>query len=326
MGALPEGSSRPTAISPRVAAALALTLLLWASAFVAVRYVGRELAPGPLALGRLLVGSAALGAVMLIRGERFPPRHTLVPILVCGVLWFGLYNLLLNAAERRIDAGTTSLLVNTGPIFIAVFAGVVLHEGFPRNLFAGSAVSFCGVAIIALAVSGNGIEATWGAALCLGAAVAYAAGVVAQKIALLREAGPLGVTWLACTVGAIALLPFTPELIRELGHVSTSTVTWTVYLGVGPTAIGFVGWAYALSHSDAGRLGVSTYLVPPLVVLIGWVALAETPPLLAVPGGALCLVGVALARRQRSLLAARGARAGADGGTVPPPSADILSR
>jgi drug/metabolite transporter (DMT)-like permease len=40
-----------------------------------------------------------------------------------------------------------------------------------------------------------------------------------------------------------------------------------------------------------------TYLVPPVAVLLGWALLGEAPPWLAAVGGALCLGGVALARR-----------------------------
>jgi drug/metabolite transporter (DMT)-like permease len=47
---------------------------------------------------------------------------------------------------------------------------------------------------------------------------------------------------------------------------------------------------------DAGRLGVTTYLVPPLVIVMGWVLLDEVPPVLAVVGGVVCLAGVGLSR------------------------------
>ncbi|HKO29219.1 MAG TPA: hypothetical protein VJU80_17300, partial [Solirubrobacteraceae bacterium] len=50
-----------------IVSAVALTLALWASAFVAIRYADRELSPGALALGRLVVGSLALGLFVLIR-------------------------------------------------------------------------------------------------------------------------------------------------------------------------------------------------------------------------------------------------------------------
>ncbi len=277
--------------------AVAVTLLLWASAFVAIRYVDRHLSPRAFAFGRLLVGSLALGLVMVLRGERPPPRAALRGALLSGVLWFGVYNLTLNAGERRIDAGTSALLVNTGPIFLALLAGAVLREGFPRRLFAGCAVAFAGAALIAAGVSGHGSAELWGAVLCVLAAVAYAAGVVAQKPAL-RHAGALPVTWLACTAGTLTTVPWAPELVSGLGHLSAPVIGWTVYLGLGPTAVGFLFWAYALARTDAGRLGVSTYLVPPLVVLIGWLTLGEVPPLLALPGGLLCLLGVGLSRQR----------------------------
>jgi drug/metabolite transporter (DMT)-like permease len=214
---------------------------------------------------------------------------------VCGVLWFGVYNVSLNAAETRIDAGTAAMLVNVGPILIAIFAGVILHEGFPPRLFAGCLVSFAGAVVIGLATSRHGLHEILGAVLCVVAAFAYAGGVVAQK-PVLRHATPLMVTWLACTIGAVSCLPYAGTLVHDLGHTGTSTVVWTIYLGVAPTAIGFVTWAYALARTTAGKMGSTTYLVPPLALLFGWIFLGEVPPILVLPGGALCLAGVALAR------------------------------
>ncbi|MBV9365653.1 MAG: EamA family transporter [Solirubrobacterales bacterium] len=285
-------ASRDRAVS---IAAVAVTVALWASAFVAIRYADRELSPGALALGRLLVGSLALGLPVLLRRESLPGRRELPGLMVCGLLWFGVYNVSLNAAENRIDAGTAAMLVNVGPILIAIFAGLILREGFPSRLFAGCLVSFAGAVIIGLATSQHGLQESLGAVLCLVAAFAYAGGVVAQK-PVLRTASPLSVTWLACTIGALSCLPYAGALGRQLGHAGTSTIVWTIYLGVAPTAIGFVTWAYALARTTAGRMGSTTYLVPPLALLFGWTFLGEVPPLLVLPGGALCLAGVAVAR------------------------------
>jgi drug/metabolite transporter (DMT)-like permease len=296
----------------RLALAAALwTVCLWASAFVGIRYAGRDLSPGPLALARLLVASVALGAMMLIRRPPMVRRAGLAGVITCGVLWFGAYNVALNAAERRVDAGTASLLVNIAPLFIAILAGRALKEGIGRMLIVGCAVSFSGVALIALGTSRHGLSAGWGAGLCIIAAAVYAVGVVAQKPAL-RHGSPLAVTWLACAIGAVCCLPYAPELVRQLGHVHASAATWTVYLGLVPTAIGFSTWAYALARTDAGKLGSTTYLVPPIAVLLGWVMLGEVPPLIALPGGILCLAGVGLARwapRRRGVTDAQAAAA-----------------
>ena len=274
-------------VTSRDAAALAaagVTVLLWGSAFVGIRSAGRSFSPGALSLGRLTVAVVALAAVGLIRGERLPSRATLreigLPLLVCGVLWFGAYNVALNSGERRVDAGTSAMLVNVGPILIAVLAGILLREGFPRSLFAGCAVAFAGVAVIAVASSTH-TATTAGVVLCLVAAVAYAAGVVTQKV-VLRQLSPLQTVFLCAVIGAVVCLPFAPQLLRQLGPGHGGAEGWMVYLGLGPTALGFVLWTFALSRTNAGKLAATTYLVPPVSVLLGWVWLNESPASLAV--------------------------------------------
>lgn len=274
-------------------AAALLTVTLWASAFVGIRSAGHHLSPGALALGRLLVSSAALGTLVLIRREPLPSRRDLLPIALCGVLWFGLYNVVLNDAERRVDAGTASMLVNTGPILIAILAGVLLREGFPQKLVVGFAVAVPGVVLIGAATS-HGITPSWGALLCLAAAALYAAGVVLQKPVLARVS-PLMLAWLAFMVGTVVCLPFAGQLAHA--HAPASSWGWVVYLGIAPSAIGFMAWGYALSRTTAGRMGATTYLVPPIAIVLGRLLLGEVPPSLAIAGGALCLAGVAVARR-----------------------------
>lgn len=273
-----------------------VTVVLWASAFVGIRAAGEDLSPGALSLGRLAVGSALLGVFVLLQRGRLPGRRDWPGIVVCGVLWFGLYNLALNAAEQRVDAGTAAMLVNIGPILIALLAGWLLREGFPRALVAGCAVAFAGAVVIGLATSERGVAASWGAVLCVAAAAFYAGGVVAQK-PLLSRASALHVTWLAATIGLVVCLPFAATLADEVGDADASSIAWMVYLGVFPTAIGFLTWAYALSRTTAGRMGATTYLVPPIAILIGWALLAESPEPLAFLGGALCLGGVVITRR-----------------------------
>jgi drug/metabolite transporter (DMT)-like permease len=285
---------RPT----RVLAAVAITVTAWASAFVAIRSVRDSFDPGALALGRLLIGTVALGALLLVRGAWVrPTRREWTLIVLCGVAWFAVYNVALNAAEQRVDAGTAAMLVNVGPILIALLAGLLIGEGFPRWLLIGAGVAFAGAILIGLATAHATSSDIAGVALCLGAALAWAIGVLAQKPAL-RRLPPLQVTWMACTVGAVACLPFAAQLGRQLPDADSGDVVGLAYLGLVPTAIAFCTWAYALSHMSAGRLGVTTYLVPPITIAIAWPTLGERPPLLALVGGVLALVGVSLSRRR----------------------------
>ena len=279
--------------------AVAVTVLAWASAFVAIRAVGQSYHPGSLSLGRLLVGALALGGGLLVTRRRWvaPTRREWALIALCGLAWFGVYNVALNAAEQRVDAGTTAMLVNVGPILIALFAGLLLGEGFPRWLVIGALVAFSGAVLVGAATADAERADLLGVVLCLVAAVTYAIGVLAQKPVLRRLPG-LQVTWLACTIGAVACLPFAPQLLDDLATAPTGATLGVLYLGAVPTALAFSTWAYALARMDAGRLGVSTYLVPPITILMSALLLQELPPVLALVGGGVCLVGVALSRKR----------------------------
>jgi drug/metabolite transporter (DMT)-like permease len=281
-----------------VLTAVLVTVVAWASAFVAIRGISESFGPGALALGRLVVGSAALSLAVLARRTWVrPTRQEWGRIVLCGVAWFAIYNVALNAAEQRVDAGTAAMLVNVGPILIALLAGAVLGEGFPRWLLIGAGVAFSGALLIGAATAREEASNGVGVVLCLLAALTWAIGVMAQK-PLLRRLPALQVTQLACVVGTLACLPFAGELVTDWRAASPESVLALVYLGVVPTALAFGTWAFALSHMTAGRLGVTTYLVPPLTVLLAWPVLGEAPPGLALVGGALALLGVSLTRRR----------------------------
>ena len=274
-----------------------VTVAAWGSAFVGIRAAGETLSPGPLALGRLIVSLAVLGTVAAVRREPLPGRRDLLWIAAFGVLWLAVYSVALNEAERRVDAGTAAMLVNTGPILIAIFAGIFLREGFPPGLFAGCAVAFCGVVVIGLATAESGARSGLGVVLCIVAALAYSVAVVVQKPVLARVSS-FQVTWLGLAAATVACTPFAPALATEAARADASTIGWMIYLGAVPTALGFATWAFALRRTSAGRMASITYLAPPVAILLGWAVLGETPPLLAAAGGALCLAGVALARRR----------------------------
>jgi drug/metabolite transporter (DMT)-like permease len=275
--------------------AVAITVVAWASAFVVIRYAAHDINPGALSLGRLLVASLALSAMMLGRRlVRMSTRECALTALV-GIAWFAVYSVALNAGEQHVDAGTASMLIQFAPILIGVLAGILLGEGFPRMLVIGGLVAFAGTLIIGFATS-TGEADLAGVLLVLLSATVYSIAMVAQKV-VLRRIPALQVTWLACLIGTVACLPFAGGLVRDLSVAPTPQILGVVYLGLVPTALAFSTWAYALSHTSAGKLGVTTFVVPPITILLAWLFLSEVPPMLAILGGAFSLIGVAIARR-----------------------------
>jgi drug/metabolite transporter (DMT)-like permease len=276
-------------------AAALVSVILWAGAFVGIRAAGRSFSPGALALGRLAIGSVLLGTLVATRPFVRPTRREVALLILAGLLWFGVYNVVLNDAERRVDAGTAAMLVLVAPIIVVALAAIFLKERTTPNLLLGGVVAFGGVLLIGFATTSHHAPVA-GVVLCLIAAAASAVGVVAEK-PVLNRISALQVTWTCCAVGAIICLPFAPLLVRELRAASASGIGWLVFLGVFPTSIAFTTWAYALARGSAGRLAATAYLIPPITIVMSWLILGEVPALMAVLGGALCLVGVSIARR-----------------------------
>ena len=118
-------------------AAIGTTLILWASAFVAIRVALPGLGVAALSLGRLLVAAAALAVVAVFSHVRRPQRRDLARITGCGLAGMTVYQLLLNTGERTVPAGTASLLVATAPIFAALLAVALLGEALGTRTSAG---------------------------------------------------------------------------------------------------------------------------------------------------------------------------------------------
>jgi drug/metabolite transporter (DMT)-like permease len=130
------------------------------------------------------------------------------------------------------------------------------------------------------------------------AAVTFAVGVITQKKLLGGGMTALEMTFWFYVVGTIACLPWSVELVGVVGDASASDLLWITYLGIVPSALAFVTWAYALNQSDAGKFALTTFLVPFITTLMAWLMLNEVPPALAFVGGALCITGVLLTRRK----------------------------
>jgi drug/metabolite transporter (DMT)-like permease len=289
-----------TPVNNRGIAAVVVTVVLWASAFVGIRAVGPSFSPGSLTLGRLAIAAVVLGLVVLPqlqKTRKLPTGREWWPILAYGAMWFGGYNVALNAAEHLLDAGTSAMLINVSPILIAALAGVILKEGFPRWLIIGSLVAFGGVAVIAIGSGQRSTADVAGVLLCLLAAVLAAVSVIVQK-PVLRKFPAGQATWFGIMVGAVCCLPFTGQLVSELQSAPLGATLGLVYLGIFPTAIAFTTWAYALSLIDAGKLAATTYLVPGTTILISWLVLGEVPTVWGLIGGVICLAGVGLTRRR----------------------------
>src|SRR6185369_14781534 len=264
--------------------AAAGTVLLWASAFPAITVAVRGLGPAGLAVARLAVASAALAVAAPLMGVRRPKPRDLPLIALCGLAGMTGYQLLLNAGERVVPAGTASLLVATAPVYASLLAVAFLGERATRRRWAGSA----------LIAASHGLGFGTSALIVLAAAVLQAIFHTAQKPLLARYTG-FEVTAYAMWSGTVFVLPWTGSLLHALPHAGGAAIGSAVFLGLAPSAAGFVLWAYAMARTDVGRVTVSLYLVPAAAIGISLVWLGEIPGPAELIGGAIALAGVVLA-------------------------------
>jgi drug/metabolite transporter (DMT)-like permease len=285
---------------PRTWAAIAVTLVLWASAFAGIK-AGMRLTPagvpgadgygpGEVALLRFGVASLVLGIYAAVTRMRLPARKDLPRIALAGVLGITVYHVALNFGEVRVSAGAASLLISAGPVFTAIMSVVFLRERLTAIGWAGICVAFAGVALISLGESG-GMTFEPASLLVLLAAVSTAAYFIVSKQGL-RTYAPIEFTAYTIWAGTIPMLFFAPGLVAQVPHAAPTATLSVVYLGVFPAAIAYVLWSYALSRMPASLLSAFLYLSPVLAMFIAWFWIAEIPQALTIAGGLVAVAGV----------------------------------
>ncbi len=268
-------------------------LVMWASAFAAIRSALPTFSPGALALLRFLFSSATLGALSAARGLPRPERRDLPTILSLGVLGITIYHLCLNYGSQTVTAGAASLLISSAPMITALLARLLLKEALGRWAWAGIFLGFGGIALITLG-EGRELRVEPGALVILLAAVAASLYSVLQKKHVGRYPA-LAFTTYVVWAGTIPMLVFLPELFAALGTAPAGAILAVAYLGAFPGGLAYVLWVYGLSRTTASRLSSFLYLSPVLAIGIAWIWLREVPSWLSLVGGLVTIAGVALA-------------------------------
>jgi len=266
-------------------------VVLWASAFPAIRVAVPEFGAVGLSFVRLAIAAVAL-VLVGIRMRIRPPRFAdLGWVAACGVTGMATYQLLLNWGELHVPAGTASIIVSAAPLVSVVVARVLFAERIPVVVGVGSVVALAGVAVVCLARSGIGFGA---------AAWVVVAAMVVQGIyhplqkPLLRKYTSIEVATSCMVAGVVMTLPLVPVDWARLVHVDAAGWLSAAYLGLLPSALGFVLWAYAVGRMPVALSTSLLYLVPPVAVLISWAWLGEVPTPQEAIGGVIVLLGVAL--------------------------------
>ncbi len=271
-------------------AAVAITILIWASAFPAIRAGLQAFGPIELGAARFAIAGVPAALYLIITRPGWPERGELWRIATGGIFFVALYTVLLNVGEKTVSAGAASFIINVNPIITAIFAMLLLNETFSRSAWLGTAISFAGIGLIAVG-EGEGLRFDTGALFIFGAALCNTITTIVQK-PLFKKHRPVTVAAWNIVIGALILSPAMPAAAMAASQASAPALFAVIYLGLGPSMVAYATYSVMLAKFPASRAANFLYSVPPLSTLLGFLWLGEVPSLIAIVGGAMALIGV----------------------------------
>jgi len=259
--------------------------------------------PGHLALLRFLIASLFMALMALVYGIRRPRSRDLPLLIVLGFFAVSLHHVVLNIGQQGVSAGVSSVLAQTTPLFSTVLARFLFKDQVSAWRWGCIFVGMLGVAIVVGGDHGFG-EINAHGLLILVAAVSWSLYFALQKHHAQRYDG---LTLVCYTVwsGTALLLVYLPGLAQRVIDAPLEVNAAVLGLGIFPSALAYLGWAYVLKHVDLSRAAMTLYLIPPTAMLIAALMLGEQPGLMVVIGAAVVLLSVLALNLERRAVTVR---------------------
>jgi drug/metabolite transporter (DMT)-like permease len=279
------------AVSPlKIILAMAFVVACWAYSPTGIHIGLQAYDPAHLALLRFLIASAFMAVVALCRGIRLPALRDVPLLFGLGFFAVSLHHVSINFGQQGVSAGASSVLAQTTPLFSTLLARFVFKDRVSLWRWGCVLLGLTGAVIVVAGDHGLGSIDAHGLLILL-AAVSWSLYFALQK----HHTGRYdGLTLVCYTVwsGTALLLIFLPGLADQVLQ-APAHVQWAVLaLGIFPSALAYLGWAYVLAHVDLSRATMTLYLTPPTAMVIASFALGERPTLMIVCGALVVLASV----------------------------------
>lgn len=202
------------------------------------------------------------------------------------------------------SVAASTVLVTTGPVWVALIGRFTIGERVSRRGAAGIGLCLVGALVISGGDLGTSGSAAFGDLLAVGGAIAAAGYVVAgrdlrARVSLLTYVG-IVYTVAAVLLGVVMILAGTP-------FAGWDSRVWLLFalMTIGPQILGHTVFNYLLADVEAQVVAIAVTAEPVGASLLAMAFLAETPTVAELAGGALILGGiyVALAHGSRGDLA-----------------------
>ena len=187
---------------------------------------------------------------------------------------------------------------NNSSVFVGLMAWLVFGKRPQSSFWVGLLLAIAGAVVIFLADMKQHASFGLGDAMALGAALCFAGYLlVTEKVR--SSTGTLEFLRLAMISSTVSLLAINLVLGIPL-HVPHGRTLWALLgLGLVSQMGGYLSLTYALGHLPATITSITLLTQGPLTAVLAWLLLGEPLTLAQVAGGALIMLGVALAHRQR---------------------------
>src|SRR5437588_3403378 len=288
---------------------LLVTVCLWGFNFTVTKYV---LTHGfkPLAYSSLRYGGAALlfsGLTYRLEGRLSLRRRDLPLLLLAAGVGIWLNQITYMYAVKLTTATTVALILGSTPIFAALIARAFGLERLSRIFWIASAVSFAGVALVAVG-SGGGLSGDVGGDMLAVAAAATWAAYSVIVAPLMRSYSPYQISAFVLVVGWIPLVATGVGQLRSQAWGAVGWLDWVClgYALVGPLVLTNVLWFTAIDRVGPSRATLFANLQPFVAAIFALAILSERITPLQVAGGLAIGAGIVLSRGRRPLPQAEG--------------------
>jgi drug/metabolite transporter (DMT)-like permease len=293
---------KPLSPSPlKIILAMAFVVTCWGYSPTGIHIGLQAYDPGHLALLRFLIASGFMALVAVFRGIRLPALRDLPLLFGLGFFAVSLHHVAINFGQQGVSAGASSVLAQTTPLFSTLLARFVFKDRVTLWRWGCVLLGLIGAVIVVTGDHGLASIDAHGLLILL-AAVSWSLYFALQK----HHTGRYdGLTLVCYTVwsGTVLLLLFLPGLADQVAIAPLRVQFAVVALGIFPSALAYLAWAYVLAHVDLSRATMTLYLTPPTAMVIASVALGERPTLMIVSGALVVLASVLALNLERKPVA-----------------------
>ena len=279
--------------------ALFAVLAIWVASFLVFKVAFHQFLPHAFNLARFtLMIPLAFATLWFSEGDLRLGRSNLRPMIVSGLLGFGIYQSLFISGLARTQASNMALLLSMTPVFSALILALFRLEAVSRRQWAGIGISMVGVALFITKGGSLGeVRFRPGDLMALGSSACFAAYGILNK-PLLTRMTPVRLMAYGLLIGIVPLVPVSvPDVLRQ-DWTAIDATGWLLltYATVFPVYLAYMLWNWAIARHGVIRTAPVSYLVPVFTGLTAWLFLGERLTGSQVLAGVVVLAGVGLTR------------------------------